>query len=135
MLQKERLKEQIADKKFNKIAAKAFENFFNSEESGVHGEAFFGSVGKDRRAAAYNSITNQVLEKLELLDNGNHQLPAIQVCIRHRYGQKVVDFDGYNSQNDSECASQETKSSVSAKEPTIENLAALWGANLNSLKK
>ncbi len=137
LLQKARLKEQIADKKFNKIAAKAFENFFNSAESGVHGEAFFESVGKDRRAAAYNSITNQVLEKLELLDNGNGALPAIQVCIRCRYGQKVVDFERNDFQNDSysECTSQETKPSVSAKEPTIENLAALWGANLNSLKK
>ncbi|MBQ7659614.1 MAG: KH domain-containing protein [Alphaproteobacteria bacterium] len=138
LLQKERLSEQIADKKFNEITTQVIEKFFNSDESGGHGEYFFSSVGKARRSAAYDYITGKVMTKLGLSDNKNHPLSIIQEHRRYRYREKVIDFEeNYSGRVDyGKYTSQEKEvdQPVEVKEATVENLAALWGANLKSFK-
>lgn len=139
LLQKERLKEQMADKKFDETTSKVLEKFFNSDESGGHGEYFFSSVGKARRSSAYDYITDQVMRKLGVSDSENYPLPTIQEFRRSRYREKVIDFEKSYSGNDGygEYNLQETKTEQSPedKEPTLDNLAAHWGANLKTFKR
>ena len=139
LLQKERLKEQMADKKFDETTSKVLEKFFNSDESDGHGEFFFSSVGKVRRASAYDYITDQVMKKLGVSNSENYPLPTIQRLRRSKYREKVIDFEKSYSGNDGygEYNLQETKTAQTPedKEPTLNNLAARWGANLKTFKR
>lgn len=134
MLQKERYKEQVADKKFDETTSKVLEDFFNSEESGGHGRNFFSSVGKARRASGYNYITDKVMTNLGFSNNENTPLPMLQEHRYEKYREKIIEFEENYSCNDNynEYSSPEPieEKSIENKEPTLENLAAIWGAKL-----
>ena len=79
------------------------------------------------------------MRKLGVSDSENHPLPTIQEFRRSRYREKVIDFEKSYSGNDGygEYNLQETKTEQSPedKEPTLDNLAALWGAKLKTFKR
>lgn len=141
LLQKERYHEQEADKNFDKVADHVLEKFFNDPDN-VHGASYFGVVGKERRSSGYATITEKIMKKLSLNIKDNHPLPEIGEYRKSKYRVKVEEYEkstrvtNYNeeytsSDNSYSTGNQDSLTENTATlEPTIENLANVFGANL-----
>mgnify|MGYP004631007677 CR=1 FL=1 len=139
LLQKERHKEQVAEKNFNDTATKVLEKFFHGNESRGHGKKFFSIMGENKQAAAYDQLANRMMEKLGLSAEEDYPLPTIKSIQYDKCRIGIEDFEKRYSGTWSydEYSLPETKKEqpAEAKEPTLANLAALWGAKLKTPKR
>lgn len=142
-----------AEKNFEKVTAEEFRKFFDDEtETGGHGYDYFYIVGKARREAAYSMIAQQVSHRLGIYDDlkkrqndrflenwpqagkiGSGMFPD------YDFNDRVIAFEEAHRNDDMFSSKQTpeptiTKESEPAPEPTIDNLAALWGAKKGKLK-
>lgn len=134
-----------AEKNFDKVAAEEFKKFFESDfETDGHGYDYFNIVGKARRKSAYSMIAQKVSRRLgieadlhktleeRLLDP---RLPDNRIGSwlyeEDKFCDRIVEF---NESEPTEPAPEPIVAQEPTPEPTIENLAALWGAKKGKLK-
>ena len=136
-----------AEKNFDKVAAEEFKKFFESDfETDGHGYDYFNIVGKARRKSAYSMIAQKVSRRLGIEADLHKTLEERLLDPRlpdNRIGSWLYEEDKFCDRivefNESEPTEPAPKPIVAkepepAPEPTIENLAALWGAKKGKLK-
>lgn len=140
-----------AEKDFDKVAQTEFEKFFKDDAAtGGHGDAYFYTVGKARRNSAYNLIAEKIERKLGIYDDLRRPLEERLIDTRpkedrwssyldedQKFYDRIVEFqENLNSEgdieeyNEKQQQKQKEKAQSQQAEPTLENLAMLWGVSL-----
>jgi len=146
------LRAQEADRNFESVAKKEFAAFFADDvATGGHGESFFNVVGRARRNSAYFGISERIERRLHIYDDLRRPLEdrlidprpkeerwGSYLDERSKFYDRVVAYQENSSYEENfEDYAQKQREEREAKpapevEPTLENLAAIWGAKLKN---
>ena len=134
-----------AEKQFDRVVLEEFQNFLEDDNlTGGHGYNYFNAVGKARRGGGFEAIAIRVERRLGIYEDLHkpleerlldHRPPEdrwssyldedTKFCNRiEEFYENIDDFESYLQQQ------EEKNNPQPPSEPTIENLAALWGAKI-----